>query len=88
MPGIIISDERSYICRKIREVSRMTLNYLCENDISDEDCYKCSRHGIVFRCTAGCPDFKDVRKKMSAEQLRERNELMEKMGIKDDPKWE
>lgn len=67
--------------------SRMTLNYLCENDMSDDDCYKCVKHGIVFRCPDGCHDFEDVRKKMTPEQLKEREELMKKMGIKDDPRW-
>lgn len=60
-----------------------TLNYLCENDISDEDCYKCAKHGIVFGCPKDCPDFKDVRKNMSAEMLDMRGQLMMKLGVED-----
>ena len=65
----------------------MSLNYLCENDVSDEDCYKCSKHGIVFRCPDGCPDFNDIRKKMTLEEREERSILMKKLGWDDDPRW-
>lgn len=65
----------------------MSLNYLCDHDISDDDCNRCSVHGITYRCPEGCPDFKDVRKEMSPEILSERNRLMEKFDIKDDPRW-
>ena len=64
-----------------------TLNYLCEYDISDEDCFRCYKHGIKFRCPDNCHDFKDVRKGMTAEMLAERERLMAIMGVKDDPKW-
>ena len=65
----------------------MSLNYLCNNDISDEDCYRCSAHGITFRCPDGCPDFDDVRNSMSTELKKERDRLMEIMGVEDDPRW-
>jgi len=64
-----------------------TLNYLCANDVSDEDCYKCIKRGIVFRCPKGCPDFEDVRESMSADALQERDHLMELLGVQDDPMW-
>ena len=61
-----------------------TLNYLCLNDVSDDDCYKCMKHGIVLRCPAACPDFDDRRKYMTPKQLEERAKLMEMMGLRDD----
>ena len=64
-----------------------TLNNLCENDISDDDCFKCCVHGIKFRCPDNCPDFKDVRRRMSPEMLAERERLMKKLGVSDDPRW-
>lgn len=60
-----------------------TLNYLCKHDISDDDCYKCIKHGIVFKCPKACPDFEDVRKDMSKEVLEERAKLMEQLGRTD-----
>ena len=60
-----------------------TLNYLCEHDVSDEDCYKCMKHGIVFGCPADCPDFKDVRDSMTPEMKAERERLMKILGVKD-----
>lgn len=64
-----------------------TLNYLCKNDVSDEDCYKCTKHGIVFRCPTGCPDFDDVRKEMPKEMLAERERLMKQLGVTDSIKF-
>lgn len=61
-----------------------TLNYLCENDVSDEDCYKCLIHGIQFSCPSNCPDFQDVRKRMSPEMLDLRQELMRRLGVEDE----
>ena len=60
-----------------------TLNYLCANDISDDDCYKCGKHGIVFGCPPDCPDFEDTRKRMTPEMLKERERLMNILGVKD-----
>lgn len=37
----------------------MALNERCKNNVSDEDCYKCMKLGIIFRCPAGCEDFED-----------------------------
>ena len=64
------------------------LNYLCENDISDDDCLRCGVHGIMFSCPIDCPDFRDARKSMSPEILAERDRLMKVLGVEDDPKWE
>jgi hypothetical protein len=64
------------------------LNYLCENDISDDDCLQCGIHGIKFSCPDNCPDFRDVRESMTPEMLAERDRLIKIMGVKDDPKWE
>lgn len=61
-----------------------TLNYLCENDVSDDDCYKCVVHGILFGCPKDCPDFADARKRMTKEQLAERERLMAILGVKDE----
>lgn len=60
-----------------------TLNYLCKHDISDEDCYKCIKKGIVLRCPSSCPDFEDVRADMSKAQLDERQKLMDVLGRTD-----
>ena len=60
-----------------------TLNYLCKHDISDEDCYKCLKHGIVFKCPEDCPDFDDVRADMSPAILAERERLMKILGVTD-----
>ena len=37
------------------------LNYVCENNVSDDDCNKCLIYGIIFSCLPDCPDFKDSR---------------------------
>ena len=58
------------------------LNHLCTHDCSDDDCYKCSIHGIRFAC-GDCKDFDDVRKYMTTEQLEERKRLMAIMGWTD-----
>lgn len=60
-----------------------TLNYLCKNDISEDDCYKCIKHGITFKCPSNCPDFADVRADMTEEQLKARQNLMELLGMSD-----
>lgn len=60
-----------------------TLNYLCRNDVSDDDCNKCIKHGIVFRCPAGCPDFDDVRKYMTKRTIEKREEIMKQYGLQD-----
>ena len=59
------------------------LNYLCTHDVSDEDCYKCEKHGLVLRCPEKCLDFDDKRKYMDEETLKIRKELMDKLGVKD-----
>lgn len=33
-------------------------NYDCPYDCSDDDCYKCSKHGYQFSC-AGCEDYEE-----------------------------
>lgn len=60
-----------------------TLNYLCENDVSDEDCNKCIKHGIVFKCPSGCPDFIGVRANMPEGLLKERERIMKQAGMTD-----
>ena len=60
-----------------------TLNYLCKNDVSDEDCNRCLVHGIMFGCPKGCPNFEDRRKDMSPELLAERERIMKILGRKD-----
>lgn len=66
----------------------MALNYLCGHDVSDEDCNKCMKKGILFRCPANCEFFDDVRKRMTEEQKQERAVLMEKLGVTDRLPWE
>lgn len=63
------------------------LNYLCNNDVSDEDCYKCMKYGIIFRCPDNCEHFDDRRKGMTKEQLEERAKLMKQLGIEDTLPW-
>lgn len=64
-----------------------TLNYLCTHDISDDDCLRCGKHGIMFTCPENCPDFDDGRKRLTPEQKEERARLMNKLGVKDDDRW-
>lgn len=66
----------------------MALNYLCRNDVSDEDCNKCMKCGIIFRCPANCEHFDDARKYMSKEQLEMRDKLMKQLGREDRLPWE
>lgn len=33
------------------------LNCACYNDVSDDDCYKCLKYGIIVRCEINCPYF-------------------------------
>lgn len=42
----------------------MSLNYFCINNVSDEDCNKCMKFGIKFRCPDNCPHFDDERNHM------------------------
>ena len=36
-------------------------SYGCVHDCSDEDCWKCSIHGIMLRgCSLDCPDYEDM----------------------------
>lgn len=65
-----------------------TLNYLCRHDISDEDCYKCGKHGITLCCPANCPDFEDMRAGMDEETKKLRTAIMAKAGLKDRLPWE
>ena len=60
-----------------------TLNYLCRNDVSDEDCYKCMKYGILIGCPSNCEYFDDVRARMTPEQLEERERIMKIIGVKD-----
>lgn len=64
------------------------LNYLCKHDISDKDCKKCGKLGIIFYCPGNCPYFYDVRKDMTKEMIEERDRLMKKLGTKDKLPWE
>ena len=59
------------------------LNYLCKHDVSDEDCYKCMKRGIIFGCPDNCPDFEDMRANMSASMLDARAKLMGMLGVKE-----
>ena len=48
----------------------MALNDYCKNNISDEDCYRCMKHGIILTCPMGCKDFEDESKiKQEEKQL-------------------
>ena len=60
-----------------------TLNYLCEHDVSDDDCFKCVKYGVILSCPKECPYFTDVRQRMTPEMLAERDRLMKKMGVID-----
>ncbi len=62
----------------------MGARYLCTHNISDEDCYRCQRHGLIFdQDCRNCPDFDDVRTHMSPELLAERERIMKEHGLKD-----
>ena len=62
----------------------MGARYLCKYDDADEDCYRCLKHGLIFESECRtCPDFYDVRKDMTPEQLAERARLMKIMGVED-----
>jgi len=45
----------------------------CVYDDSDEDCYKCVKHGYVLSCE-GCKDYETLfdRAKKSIEKMKER----------------
>ena len=38
----------------------MALNNECKHNISDDECYKCLKYGIILRCLARCKDFDNV----------------------------
>ena len=62
----------------------MGARYLCTHNISDDDCYRCAKHGLIFDSDCrGCPDFDDVRKHMTPELLKERERIMKQFGLKD-----
>ena len=63
-------------------------SYLCKNDLSDEDCKKCSKCGIILKCPVNCQYFEDIRKDMTPEILEERARLMAILGTKDSLPWE
>ena len=66
----------------------MSLNHLCANDISDDDCLKCAVRGITLKCPMNCPDFEDIRLSMSDEFLDERDRLIKAFGLNDRLPWE
>lgn len=37
----------------------MALNDECKHNISDEDCYKCMKLGIIFGCPVRCEYFEE-----------------------------
>ena len=62
----------------------MGSRYLCKHNISDDDCYRCGKHGLIFDSDCrGCQDFDDVRKKMPPEVLALREKIMKENGLKD-----
>ena len=69
--------------QRLEETEMSTLNYLCKHDVSDEDCYKCMKYGIMFSCPANCEYFEDVRSQMTTEMLKERERLMKQLGVSD-----
>ena len=46
----------------------MFLNNNCKNNVSDEDCCKCMKLGIIFRCPTGCEYFEDELKREPEEK--------------------
>ena len=52
------------------------LNQFCIHDVSDEDCYKCMKYGIIWHCPSNCPEFEDwySRKEEAAEVLKQMQE--------------
>ena len=38
----------------------MALNDECKHNISDDDCYKCFKHGIIYSCPVACEHFEDI----------------------------
>ena len=62
----------------------MGARYLCKHNISDEDCYKCGIHGLIFESECrGCPDFADMRNDMPPEIQALREKIMRENGLKD-----
>ena len=43
------------------------LNYLCKYDVSDDDCQKCLKRGIISHCPEICPDFEDINERRDEE---------------------
>lgn len=62
----------------------MGARYLCRNNIDDDDCYRCAKHGLIFDSNCiNCPDFDDARKYMSPEILELRAKIMKEHGLED-----
>lgn len=62
----------------------MGARYLCKHNISDEDCYKCAKHGLIFESECrNCKDFQDIRLDMPPEVLALREKIMRENGLKD-----
>lgn len=62
----------------------MGARYLCKHNISDDDCYRCAKHGLIFEQECkNCKDFQDVRLDMPPEILALREMIMKEHGLKD-----
>ena len=46
----------------------MALDDRCIHNVSDDDCYKCMKYGIIFSCPPGCKYFEDERYKEPEEK--------------------
>lgn len=49
------------------------LNTNCKYDVSDEDCYRCMKRGIVFSCPTLCEHFEDARERAILKKKDEEN---------------
>lgn len=51
-------------------------NYDCPYECSDDDCYKCAKHGYRFSCE-GCEDYENYQKEAREAFLKRQKEKKE-----------
>lgn len=61
------------------------LNAACYNDVSDDDCHKCLKYGIIARCEINCPYF--TMNGRYDEEDKKQIERYKKMMGDDEEEW-
>ena len=61
----------TFVFSKIKKKGKeMALDDRCRHNVSDDDCFKCMKHGILLTCLPGCKDFEDVLTEEQREHLK------------------